>query len=163
MNKIFQKPWHSFRILPNVSMKHCSMNIEKTLLMYRACITKKSRETWQRLTDFWIKKNYIFRLFEKQMRSHCSIMHTLENTFRPMQMQRHSLFIRVNLTELRFWYLHSILFINATITDQSHGVYFFYNCHIYRDMQRCSRCSSWKMCTFIESFWLCSSSNYSYL
>ena len=28
-NEVFQKPWHSFRILSNVSMKYCSMNIKK--------------------------------------------------------------------------------------------------------------------------------------
>ena len=64
MNKVFQKPWHSFRILPNVSMKYCSMSIVKTLLMYKVCITKRPREILQRLTDFWIKKNDILRLFE---------------------------------------------------------------------------------------------------
>ena len=64
MKKVFQKPWHSFRILPNVSLKYCSMSVVKTLLMYKVCITKKTREILQRLTDFWIKKNDIFRLFE---------------------------------------------------------------------------------------------------
>ena len=64
MNKVFQKPWHSFRILPNVPMKYCSMSIVKTLLIYRVCITKRPREILQRLTDFWIKKNDILRLFE---------------------------------------------------------------------------------------------------
>ena len=64
VNKVFQKPYHSFRILPNVSMKYCSVSIVKTLLMYRVCITKRPREILQRLTDFWIKKNDILRLFE---------------------------------------------------------------------------------------------------
>ena len=45
-------------------MKYCSMSIEKTLLMYRACITKGAREIWQRFTDFWNKKNGILKLFE---------------------------------------------------------------------------------------------------
>ena len=40
----------------SVSMKYCSMSIEETSLM---CIV-----IWQRLTDFWIKKNDILRLFE---------------------------------------------------------------------------------------------------
>ena len=48
VNKVFQKHRHSFRILPNVSikgqLKYCSMSIEKTLLMYRACINKRPRE-----------------------------------------------------------------------------------------------------------------------
>ena len=64
MNKAFQKPYHSFRLLPNVSMEYCSMSIVKTLLMYKVCITKRPREIWQCLTDFWIKKNDILRLFE---------------------------------------------------------------------------------------------------
>ena len=64
VNKVFQKPYHSFRILPNVSMKYCSVSIVKTLLMYRVCITKRPREILQRLTDFWIKKNNILRLYE---------------------------------------------------------------------------------------------------
>ena len=58
------KNCHSFRILPDVSMKYCSMSIVKTLLMYRVCITERPREILQRLTDFWIKKNDILRLFE---------------------------------------------------------------------------------------------------
>ena len=70
MNKVFQngisfqKSWHSFRILPEVSVKYCSMSTVKMLLMYRVCITKKPREILQCLADFWIKKNDIFRLFE---------------------------------------------------------------------------------------------------
>ena len=32
--------------------------------MYKVCITKRPREILQRLTDFWIKKNDILRLFE---------------------------------------------------------------------------------------------------
>ena len=64
MNKVFQKPWRNFRILPNVSLKYCPMSIVKTLLMYKVCITKRPREILQRLTDFWIKKNDILRLFE---------------------------------------------------------------------------------------------------
>ena len=64
LNKVYQKPCHSFRLLPNVSMEYCSMSIVKTLLMYKVCITKRPREIWQCLTDFWIKKNDILRLFE---------------------------------------------------------------------------------------------------
>ena len=45
-------------------MKYCSMSTVKTLLMYEVCITKRPREILQRLTDFWIKKNDILRLFE---------------------------------------------------------------------------------------------------
>ena len=44
--KVFQKPWNSFRILSSVSMKYCSMSIEKTLLMYRVCINKRPRERY---------------------------------------------------------------------------------------------------------------------
>ena len=58
MNKVFRNPWHSFRILPNVSLKYCS------LLIYKVCITQRPREILQCLTDFWIKKNDILRLFE---------------------------------------------------------------------------------------------------
>ena len=64
MNKVFQKPWRNFRILPNVSLKYCPMSIVKTLLMYKVCITKRPREISQRLTGFWIKKNDILRLSE---------------------------------------------------------------------------------------------------
>ena len=64
MNKVFQKPWRNFRILPNVSLKYCPMSILKTLLMYKVCITKRPREISQRLTGFWIKKNDILRLSE---------------------------------------------------------------------------------------------------
>ena len=64
MNKVFQKPWHSFEILPNVSLKYCSMSIVKTLLIYRVCVTKRPTEILQRLTDSWVKKNDILRLFE---------------------------------------------------------------------------------------------------
>ena len=32
--------------------------------MHRVCITKRPVEIWQRLTDFWIKKNEILRLFK---------------------------------------------------------------------------------------------------
>ena len=45
-------------------MKYCSKSIEKTLLMCRVCVTSRPRDIWQRLTDFWIKKNGILRLFE---------------------------------------------------------------------------------------------------
>ena len=62
LSKVFQKPWKSFRIFSSMSMKYFPMTIEKTLLMYRCCITKRSREIWQRLTNFWIKIND--RLFE---------------------------------------------------------------------------------------------------
>ena len=55
---MFRNPWHSFRILPNVSLKYCS------LLIYKVCITQRPREILQCLTDFWIKKNDILRLFE---------------------------------------------------------------------------------------------------
>ena len=101
MNKVFQKPCHSFRLLPNVSMEYCSMSIVKTLLMYKVCITKRPREIWQCLTDFWIKKNDILRLFEClelsestacYQKSRCDRIVALcilfKRLFEPMQMQR---------------------------------------------------------------------------
>ena len=60
LSKVFQKPWNSFRILSSVSIKYSSMRKEKK----QFCITKKPREICQHLTDFWIKKNDILRLFE---------------------------------------------------------------------------------------------------
>ena len=64
MNKVFQKPWHNFRIFLNVSIKYYPMSIAAlNVVMYRACITKRLRTIWQRLTDFWIKKKDILRLF----------------------------------------------------------------------------------------------------
>ena len=100
MNNVFQKPLHSFRIFPNVSMKYFSMNVEKTLL-YRACITKRPRdmkalgrylnkEIWHSQV-IWISRTFreCGLLPEKQMGSHCSIMHIFEKTLKPIKMQRH--------------------------------------------------------------------------
>ena len=145
MNKVFQKPWHSFRTLPNVSMKYCSMSIVKTLLMYRVCISKRPREILQRLADFWIKKNDILRLFEClelselfsvlqygltkifihayvacYQKSRCdrivALCILLKRLSNPCRCKEWSHYL--SETQLYFvWYLHKISFINVTITD----------------------------------------------
>ena len=127
MNKVIQKPWHSFRILPNVSMKYCSMSIVKTLLMYKVCITKRPREILQRLTDFWIKKNDILRLFEClelsqstgcYQKSRCNRIVALRILLKRLSNHADAKTWSYYLSEgqLDFiWYLHSIFFINVTI------------------------------------------------
>ena len=172
MNKAFQKPWHSFRVLPNVSLKCCSMSILKTLLMYRIYITKRPREILQRLADFWVKKKWhsqviwMFRTFgeysllpEKQMRLHCSIMHTFEKTFQPMQMQRHGpiIWVKPNWTSFHICTRFSL----STSPSQARVMGFiFCTTAISTEIWRCS---SWQRRTFIELFWLCSWNNCSHL
>ena len=41
-----------------------NLSKRKSLLIYRVYITRRPREIWQHLTDYWIKKNDILRLFE---------------------------------------------------------------------------------------------------
>ena len=151
-------------------MKYCSMNIEKTLLMYRPCITKRLRKIWQRLTDFWIKKNdtpiWMFRTFreyyllpEKQMRSHCSIIYIFEKTLQPIQTQRHGpiIWAKPNWTLFDF---HTRFYL-STPPLQTRVMEFVF-CPTAISTEIC-KCSSWKRCTFIELFWLCSWNNCSYL
>ena len=63
MNKVFQKPWNVLEYFQTCQW-NTALSTVKTLLMYRVCITERPREILQRLTDFWIKKNDILRLFE---------------------------------------------------------------------------------------------------
>ena len=61
---------------------------------------------------------------EKQMcdDAHCSFMHTFEETtLLSSQRERRTLIIWAKFNFIS--YLHSILFINVTITDQNHGLY----------------------------------------
>ena len=172
MNKVFQEPWHSFTILPNVSVKYCSMSIVKTSLMYRICITKRPREILQRLTDFWIKKNDILRLFECLELSQSTACYqrsrydrivalciVFEKTFQPMQMQRYGpiIWAKANWTSFDNYTRFSL----STSPSQTRVMGFIF-CATAIFTEIC-RYSSWKMLTFIELFWLCSWNNWSYL
>ena len=50
-------------------MIYNSMRKEKNLMIHRVCTTKRPSEIWQHLKHFWIKKNYILRLFVCLQRS----------------------------------------------------------------------------------------------
>ena len=124
----------------------------KTLVMHRVCIINRSREILQHLTDFWINKNDILRLFEflelseycllpeKQMRSHCNIMHTFEKTFQPMQMQRHCpiIWAKPNWTSFHIYTRFSL----STSPSQTRVQGFIF-CTTTIFTEIC-RCSSWK-------------------
>ena len=140
MDKVFQKLWNGFRRPSSVSMKYCIMRKKKTLVIYRICITTAldrflNKEKWysQVIWMFSTFREYCLPP-EKQMRSHCSLMHTFEEkTFLSLLTERHAVIIWAKFKFI--WYLHSILFISVTITDWSYGIYIFYKRHIYRDMQ----------------------------
>ena len=128
-------------------MKYCSMRKRKTL----------DQEGY--MADFWIKENDILRLFEcfqlsgrtaccqKRRCDRIVALHTFEEkTFLSLQMQRRA---PITWAKLKFvWYLHSILFINVTITNHHHIVteFIFFTTAIFTEI---CRCSSWKRCTFI--------------
>ena len=126
-------------------MKYCSMRKRKTLVMYRVRITKRPREICDRFLNkekwhpqvIWMFSTFreYCLLPDKEMRSHCSFMHTFqEKTFLSLQMQRAPI-IWAKFLFFFIFYLHSILFINVTITDWSYRIDIFYNRHIYRDIQ----------------------------
>ena len=96
---------------------------------------------------------------EKQMRLHCSIMHTFEKTFQPMQMQRHGpiICLKPNWTSFDIYTRFSL----STSPSQTRVMGFIF-CATAIFTEIC-RCSGWKRRTFIELFWLCSWNNCSYL
>ena len=134
-------------ILSNVSIKYCSVSIEKTLLMHRACITKRAWETWHCLTDFWIKRNYIFRLFkclelsertacyQKSRRNCisalCILLKRLSNPYRRKYMVPLS---EQNPTELCLIFTLDFFYQRHHHRLKSWSV-FLYNRHIYRDVE----------------------------
>ena len=75
------------------------------------------------------------RVLEKQMRSHSSIMHTFEKTFQPTQMQRHGPIICAKPNQISFDIYTRFSLSTSPSQTKSHGVYFWCNRHIYRDMQ----------------------------
>ena len=83
--------------------------------MHRVCITKRPREIWQNLTNFWIKQNNILILFEclqlsehfllpeRQKRSHCSFMRFFEEkSFLHLQIRRHGPIISAKANWISF-------------------------------------------------------------
>ena len=150
-------------------MKYCSMSTVKTLLMYEVCITKRPREILQRLTDFWIKKNDILRLFEclelsestacyqnskcDHILALCILLKRLSNPSRCKDTV--PLFER-NPTGLRLIITLYFLYQRHHRRLESWDLFFV----IFTEL---CRCSSWKKLIFIELFWLCSWNNCSYL
>ena len=102
-NKVFEKLWNSFRILS-----------KRPREIYDRFLNK-GKWHYQVIWMFSTFREYCL-LPEKEMRSHCSFMHTFEEkTFLSLQMQRR---VPIIWVEFKFiWYLHSILFINVTITE----------------------------------------------
>ena len=120
-------------------MKYCSLSIQKTSLMYIVI--------WQHMTDFWIKKNDILKLFEclqlaestaccKKSRfdrivALCILLKIFSYPYRSKDVV--SLYRR-NPTEPRMIFTLDFIY-------QSHHhrlelwTLFFYNSHIYRCMQ----------------------------
>ena len=137
--------------------------------MHKVCITKRPREILQRLTDFWIKKNDILRLFECSELSEstacyqkskcdrivalCILLKRLSNPCRCKDMV--PLFER-NPTGLRLIFTLDFLYQRHHHRLESSDLFFA----IFTEI---CRCSSWKKLTFIELFWLCSWNNCSYL
>ena len=83
-----------------INSLYCSMRKEKTLIdMSRVCITKRPRalERFLNKIKWHSQVIWMFTTFrkhcllpEKQKRSHCSFMQTIEEkTFLPLQMRRH--------------------------------------------------------------------------
>ena len=137
-------------------MKYCSTRKKKTLLMYRICVAKGPGEIWQHLTDDWITKNDIIRLFEclelsestafYQKRCDCIVDLCI------LLKKRLSYFKRCKGMVPLFWRSPTELYLIITFD-------FIYQRHYHRVMEfisfttaisaETSRSRSWKRCTFL--------------
>ena len=136
LSKAFQKPWNRVRIFWSVSTKYCSMSIEQTLLMYRACITKRRRQIRQNLTYFRIKKNDILGSFEclqlsessaccQERRFDCIVaLCILFKKLSSVQMQRHGpiIWVKLNWTSFDIY----TRFYLSTSVSQTRAMEFFF-------------------------------------
>ena len=127
-------------------MKYWFTRNKKTLLMQGVSITK--REIWQLLADFRIKKNDILSLFEclslfrefcflakKQMWSDCSFICSLEEqTSLSLQIQRHGPIIWAK-PKWTLFDIYAPFYLSASPSQTRVMNLYFYNHHIYRDMQ----------------------------
>ena len=132
------------------------MRKKKTLVMYRVCITKRPREIWHHLTDFWIKKWHpqVVLMFSnstaffQKRRCDCIVTYRCKNML--------PLFGR-NSTSFDI-YIRFYLSTSPSQTRVRKSI--FFATAIFTEI---FTCSSWKRCTFIYLFWLCCWNNCSYL
>ena len=122
LSKVFQKPWNRFRVLSSVSMKYSPWEKGKCYWYIYSLHYRNSKRDMTALDRFLNKEKWhsqvigMFATFrenwlspERQMPSHSSFMLLLK--------KRLSYPYRYK-TQLNFvLYLHSVLFINVTITD----------------------------------------------
>ena len=136
------------------------MHYQKTKRDITALDRVLNKEKWhsQVIWMFRTCREYCL-LPEEQMRLHCSIMHTLEKTFQPTQMQRHGpiIWVKPNWTSFDIYTPFSL----SKSPSQTRVMRFIF-CETAIFTEIC-RCSSWQRCTFIELFWLCSWKNCSHL
>ena len=136
---------------------HCtfcySVRTETTHILSKVAAAKKnfSIEVLLVILKIWLWKVWwcpafdILRLFdclqlshllpEKQMRSHCSFMHTFEKTFSSAQMQRTYFVIWARPTELCLMFNERLDFIYQHRHYRLDSWILFYNLHTCRDMQ----------------------------
>ena len=89
---------------------------------------------------------------EKQMRLHCSIMHTFEKTFQPTQMQRHGPIICAKPNWISFD-IYTRFSLSTSPSQTRVMGFIFCATAIFRSI---CRWSSWQKRTFIELFYNCS-------